>query len=490
MPGFEELTSTSSLNESDLKRLQSLIAEWQLLADLSFADLLLWVPIRETESSWPEGHVVVAQMRPTTAATVHPRDLIGNKVQWGQRARVDSALSQGEIFLDGEPELLGEILVKEESIPVVNDDRVIAVITRHRNAELSRSTGRLEGVYRETANDLARMIKEGSFPIETLTSEVTPRVGDGLIRLDVNGMVTFASPNAISAFRRLGLQGDLELKNLGLIAEELLSESSARLPRDESWQIILSGKNAREVELENRQGTVDFYVLPLVAGTDRIGSLVLVHNVTEIRRREKELISKDATIREIHHRVKNNLQTVSALLRLQARRSDNEQAEAAIEEAVRRIASIALVHETLSTSAQEVVHFDDVLDRLISGLKDVGTRREGVEISQIGKFGNLRPEVATPLALILTELIQNALEHGLVNSGKELNISVHRAENELLIEVTDDGSGLPENFSIDTSTTLGLQIVQTLTTNELAGELNISQNLPTGTKAVIRLTVF
>ena len=285
MSGFEELTRASSLNESDLKRLQSLIAEWQLLADLSFADLLLWVPIREKESSWPEGHVVVAQMRPTTAATVHPRDLIGTKVQWGQRARVDSALSQGEIFLDGEPELVGEILVKEESIPVVNDDRVIAVITRHRNAELSRSTGRLEGVYRETANDLARMIKEGSFPIETLTSEVTPRVGDGLIRLDVNGMVTFASPNAISAFRRLGLQGDLELKNLGLLAEELLSENSARLPRDESWQIILSGKNAREVELENRQGTVDFYVLPLVAGTDRIGSLVLVHNVTEIRRR-------------------------------------------------------------------------------------------------------------------------------------------------------------------------------------------------------------
>jgi len=490
MSGIEELTSASALSDSDLKRLQSLIAEWQLLADLSFADLLLWVPIREKENSWPEGHVVIAQMRPTTAATVHPRDLIGNRVRWGQRARIDSALSQGEIFLDGEPELVGEILIKEESIPVVNDDRVIAVISRHRNAELSRSSGRLEGVYRETANDLARMIKQGSFPIEALASEVTPRVGDGLIRLDVNGMVTFASPNAISAFRRLGLQGDLELQNLGLIAEELLSESSARLPRDESWQIILSGKNAREVELENKQGTVDFYILPLVAGTDRIGSLVLVHNVTELRRRDKELISKDATIREIHHRVKNNLQTVSALLRLQARRSDNEQAEAAIEEAVRRIASIALVHETLSTSAQEVVVFDDVLDRLISGLKDVGTRREGVEISRIGKFGNLRSEIATPLALILTELIQNALEHGLVNTGKQLIVSVSRNDQELIIEVIDDGSGLPENFSMATSTTLGLQIVQTLTTNELAGELNISKNLPTGTKAVIRLTVF
>lgn len=490
MSRIEELTGSSSLSDSDLKKLQSLIAEWQLLADLSFADLLLWVPIRESESSWPEGHVIIAQMRPTTAATVYPRDLIGTKVQWGERAMVDAALSQGEILLDGEPEIVGEISIKEESIPVVNNDRVIAVISRNRNAELSRSSGRLEGVYRESANHLSRMIKEGSFPVEALTSEVTPRVGDGLIRLDVNGMVTFASPNAISAFRRLGLQGDLELQNLGLLAEALASQSSARLPRDESWQIILSGKNAREVEFENGLGIVDFYILPLSAGNDRIGALVLLHNVTEIRRREKELISKDATIREIHHRVKNNLQTVSALLRLQARRSDNAQAEAAIEEAVRRIASIALVHETLSTSAQEVVLFDDVLDRLISGLKDVGTRRDGVEISRKGEFGNLRPEIATPLALILTELIQNALEHGLVNTGTELVISVSRCDQELLIEVVDNGSGLPENFSLLTTTTLGLQIVQTLTTNELAGELEIIQNQPSGTKAIIRLTIF
>ena len=485
MPGFEELTSTSSLNESDLKRLQSLIAEWQLLADLSFADLLLWVPIRETESSWPEGHVVVAQMRPTTAATVHPRDLIGNKVQWGQRARVDSALSQGEIFLDGEPELLGEILVKEESIPVVNDDRVIAVITRHRNAELSRSTGRLEGVYRETANDLARMIKEGSFPVDALASEVTPRVGDGLIRLDVNGMVTFASPNAISAFRRLGLQGDLELKNLGLIAEELLSESSARLPRDESWQIILSGKNAREVEIENRQGTVDFYVLPLVAGTDRIGSLVLVHNVTEIRRREKELISKDATIREIHHRVKNNLQTVSALLRLQARRIEDPGAASALNEAVRRIASIALVHETLSSSSESDVAFDAVLTSLISHALELSPRMGELTIVRDGELGSLESRLATPLSLVVTELMHNALEHGLAQEGSTLSIKLARYSNECVITIIDDGVGLPADFDLATSANLGLQIVRTLTENELKGVLKLTST-DLGTTASLR----
>lgn len=169
------------------------------------------------------------------------------------------------------------------------------------------------------------MISEGTFPAAEVVTEVTPRVGDGLIRLDRNGMVAFSSPNAISAFRQIGLQGDLELQELAAVVEKLGSGFKARHPRDESWKSIINGKLPRQVEFENNNGVLDLFVLPLTAGNDRVGALVLVHNVTEIRRRERELISKDATIREIHHRVKNNLQTVSALLRLQSRRAENPQ---------------------------------------------------------------------------------------------------------------------------------------------------------------------
>lgn len=473
MASLEELTARSTLNSSDIGRLRAVISEWQLLADLSFADLLLWVPLRDNPKSWPEGHVVVAQMRPTTAATVYPDDLIGNKVRWGERPWIDAALSDGEIQRDTDAELIGEVLVKEETIPILHDGKVIGVIARYRNVEQMRSPGRLELTYREAAFDLARMISEGTFPAAEVVTEVTPRVGDGLIRLDRNGMVSFGSPNAISAFRQIGHQGDLELQELAGVIEKLTTDFKSRHPRDESWSSILNGRLPRQVELENNNGVLDLYVLPLTANSDHVGALVLVHNVTEIRRRERELISKDATIREIHHRVKNNLQTVSALLRLQARRAENPSAVSAIEEAIRRIGSIALVHEMLSMNAQEMVEFDEVADKLIAAVRDVSALRSGITIERAGKFGALRPEVATPLALILTELIQNAYEHGLPTVGTKVKIAVTRSQESMQLEVSDDGIGLPQEFDINTSESLGLQIVKTLATNELGGKIEV-----------------
>jgi len=213
--------------------------------------------------------------------------------------------------------------------------------------------------------------------------------------------------------------------------------------------------------------------LPLIQSTDRIGAIVLLHNVTELRRRERELVTKDATIREVHHRVKNNLQTVSALLRLQARRIDDPAASAALEEAVRRIASIALVHETLSSSSDASVAFDDVLNRLVTHALELSPRMATLQIIRDGEFGSLEPRIATPLALVVTELIHNALEHGLEASGTALQISVNRSQTHCEVRVSDDGVGLPKDFDLAQSSNLGLQIVRTLTENELKGDLSL-----------------
>jgi two-component sensor histidine kinase len=235
----------------------------------------------------------------------------------------------------------------------------------------------------------------------------------------------------------------------------------------------LSGRALRRVEVENAGGTIDLLVLPLIQSTDRIGAIVLLHNVTELRRRERELVTKDATIREVHHRVKNNLQTVSALLRLQARRIDDPAASAALEEAVRRIASIALVHETLSSSSDASVAFDDVLNRLVTHALELSPRMATLQIIRDGEFGSLEPRIATPLALVVTELIHNALEHGLEASGTALQISVNRSQTHCKVRVSDDGVGLPKDFDLAQSSNLGLQIVRTLTENELKGDLSL-----------------
>jgi len=486
MPDFETLIhGRSAISLDQAHRLRELVADWQLLSDLSFADLVLWVPIRKDIKLWPTGHVAVAHIRPTTAATVFTNDIIGEEVSWGSRTHIDAALSSGEIIRDSEPEQFGDLLIKEETIPVVFEDQVIAVISRHRNADLMRSPSKLELNYREIAHSLYRMVSQGSFPYKDAGSlfEPVPRVGDGLIRLDVNGVISYASPNARSAFSRMGWKNEIENHKLGDVAEEVAKNSPN--PHEEGIRTRLNGKVLRRVEIDNQGGTIDLLVLPILKDEDRIGAIVLLQNVTELRRRERELVTKDATIREIHHRVKNNLQTVSALLRLQARRIEDPGAAAALNEAVRRIASIALVHETLSSSSENTVAFDEVLTSLITHALELSPRMGQLRIERKGELGSLESRMATPLSLVVTELMHNALEHGLAEQGSVLSIELQRYSNECVINITDDGVGLPAGFDLATSSNLGLQIVRTLTENELNGVLKL-ESTASGTQANLR----
>jgi two-component sensor histidine kinase len=221
---------------------------------------------------------------------------------------------------------------------------------------------------------------------------------------------------------------------------------------------------------------------------------VLVRDVTELRHRERELMTKDATIREIHHRVKNNLQTVAALLRLQARRTRAPEAQEALEEAVRRVGSIAIVHETLSHTPEELVDFDDIAQRVAAMAGEVSAPEARVSPVVEGRFGLLPGAVATPLALVLTELLQNALQHGLatvpgpVADGSVL-VRAARAPGQLSVSVEDNGAGLPEGFSLDAHSSLGLQIVRTLVEAELGGQLLIAPRPGGGTSVRVSLPV-
>ena len=470
----DRISELGALTESDFSHIKALLAEWQLLSDLSFADLILWIPKRKDYLNWPTGYIAMSHIRPTTAATVFPTDLIGNEISWGENPRIDKVLKTGEIDRDMDPELKGDIWIKEEIVPVFHEGRVIAVITRHRNAEAMRSMSKLELNYREIAHKIYRMLAEGNFPFQNsiYRAESAPRVGDGLIRLEATGNITYASPNGISALNRAGYNGELEGINLGEIVDSVKPISNS--PTDESWKIKLNGKVLRREELENKNGIFDLLIIPLIENREHIGAIALIHNVTELRRKDRALVSKDATIKEIHHRVKNNLQTVSALLRLQSRRLEDPAAQAALDEAVRRVASIAIVHETLAISSVENVDFDQVFDRIIHNAIELSSKE--IKYEKVGEFGQFDNQQATPLALIITELIHNALEHGLEKKGDELIVDIKRDGEKTLVKVIDNGIGLPEGFNIDESSNLGLQIVKTLTENELKGEIKIAPN--------------
>lgn len=355
----------TALGDSDLEWLHLLVSEWQLLSDLSFADLVLWVPTHDGTR-----YVSVAQMRPNTGPTSYQDDMVGHLVPRGRRPMLDVALDEGRIVREGDPEWREEVPVRVESIPVRREGRVLGVIARNTNLLTVRTPSRLELTYLQSASDLAQMIAAGTFPFpdQQVDMDASPRAGDGLIRLDADGVVQYASPNALSAYHRLGFQADLVGHHLGTTTAEL---APSRGPVDEALAKVASGWAPREFDVEGEEGSIQLRAIPLSPKGTRIGSLVLLRDVTELRRRERELITKDATIREIHHRVKNNLQTVAALLRLQARRIGSDRGREALEEAVRRVGSIAIVHETLSQNLDERVEFDEIADRVLAMVAEI-----------------------------------------------------------------------------------------------------------------------
>ena len=457
----------TGLEGHQLAHLQRLVGAWGLLADFCFADLLLYAPVRAGDE---ESFIILGQIRPATTQTVYRSDWVGTVLTAAERPLVANSFRSGEIVEDT-VEVTGlKEQVRVLAIPVRWNGEVIGVATRESALTFGRQPGELERVYVEIFNRFARMIAAGTFPFATddPEPEEAPRVGDGVMLLDRQGRVVYTSPNAVSALHRVGVHANTEGMRLGELG---LDETPV-------WRAFaLPGPVTEEVE-QGPEITVLFRCIPLLDQGEVSGAVVLLRDISELRRRDRLLLSKDATIREIHHRVKNNLQTISSLLRLTGRRLESPEAKAAIEESVRRVRSIALVHEILSREAGEDVPFIEIVRPVCRMVEEAfHTPDRPVRCRVEGDAGNLPAQVATPLAVVLNELLQNAFDHAYPESKEfdagEVVLSLRRERGELAVQVVDDGAGLPDGFDLETSVGLGLSIVRTLVTSELAGTIRL-----------------
>ncbi len=471
-------------NKANIEWLTRLQSEWQLVADLLFADLVLWVPTKDGS------FVAAGHARPSSAATVFYRDISGQPIRKEWLSTVKQAFESGQIVeqkssdtLAGLPTRFGAIPVRKESS--VAGESPIAVITRHTNLSESRTPNKIQLNYVSCGNDLLTMITEGTFPdysSPTGRRRGAPRANDGLLRLDVDGNVIFASPNALSAFGHLGIEGEMEGKSLAEVATKIAKEQSTV---DESLPLVLTGKAPWRADLESADVALSVRAIPLMKSGSRTGAVVLCREITELRRQEQQLLTKDATIREIHHRVKNNLQTVASLMRIQMRRTTSDEAKEALDQAIRRVSAIALVHNTLAEGFSDDVNFDEVFEssmRLVGELASDSSREIKLRID--GKFGQLESKLATPLAVALTEVVTNAASHGLGLHGGSILITPRKTAKQLTIEVEDNGVGF-EKDAIGRG--LGTQIIRTLIEGELRGKIGWFSPKDGGTKVAISI---
>ena len=466
------------------RHLKRLVANWAVLSDLAFADLLLYVGLPSAGAAPHDAthsrFLIVNQVRPNTSFTLFSEDVVGRSMDAQQRPLVAQSMASGEIS-EGvvDSPWLGDN-IRVTSIPVRFRGRTIAVVACESALSLNRDPSNLAAVYRDVFHRLARMVADGIFPFaeEEVVGTGGPRVGDGVVLLDSFGRIAFASPNAVSALRRVGVREHVTGKTL----TDLGAEVSA------SYRAFFNGQPTVE-EVERDEAAVIIRCIPLMS-TNRVdGALVLLRDVTEVRSRDRLLVSKDATIKEIHHRVKNNLQTISSLLRLQGRRLSEPEAKTALEESVRRIRSIALVHETLSRGDGDDVDFGDVVRPLVRMVEEGLTSPDRpMDFTIVGESGKLPSPVATSLAVVLTELLQNVVDHaypahvfppGTVPADARSKVQVvltHDAQ-ALRIRVIDDGVGPPAGWDPGQASSLGLTIVRSLV-SELDGSIDFAPARP------------
>ncbi len=470
-----QLPYTDDMSEADTavprsceaaSHIENVSANLQLVADMGYGDVTL-------ATLQQDGSLrVIADARPNTAVAPFASSRVGRVLDARDEPEAYAGLAQREVIL-GQRIRVARGIKFTTAVWPIGRPTPFAVVVRNLAEQVGESSGAMERTFMEFAEQLlGSLVERPLADIRTGEPFSTVRTaGDGVIRVGADGLIEYASPNAVNIMRLAGVDGTL----VGLQASALPGGGFGISP-------VLGSREAISVDADVAERVLGYRSIGIGSG-----ALVLVEDLTEARRREQEIKVKEATIREVHHRVKNNLQTIASLLRIQARRSESDETRRALAEATERVGSMAVVHDLLAGSDEECVDFaqaaSTVVELVARGL--IG-RGSDIEVSVAGTTGQVDAHTATSLALAVAELVHNALEHGLASrAAGHVEVFMRRVPGELVLTVRDDGVGLPAGFHPETSANLGLEIVRTVVEDDLRGTLSYSGGR--GTTVTVRV---
>jgi two-component sensor histidine kinase len=468
---FGRYTACTNLSDADRDLLEGVAGHLPLLADLTHADAVLFARAGDQV-------VVVAQAQPVPVPSPYAMPVaVGRSMAREEVPLIFRVLFDGRsrnqvttTVIRGAPVLQEVFAVRNERGEVVGALRSEMLLIEHERQRKRHATFR-RGIARARELIVAGRMRGG---------ERLGRLGvhDGIMVIDAAGRIEYLSAPAEHLYRRLGYADTLVKTQL----QEL-----------ETNEYICFKAMERGVCLEQRVQEHDLVwikrVVPLMSGDDTgwssrligrravpTGAIVAIQDVTDELQKEQELKIKTAMIQEIHHRVKNNLQTIAALLRLQARRTGNPEVADQLREGISRIISIAVVHEFLSHEETSVINIHEVSNRILAEVRNGvldNTRPIGLSLEGTRSF-TLPAQQATSCALIINELVQNAVEHAFVGRpGGSIVVRLAEQGDSLYIEIQDDGRGLPYDFDPVSHGGLGLQIVRSLVREDLKGEFEL-----------------
>ncbi len=489
MPNGADLGQCDLVAE-DAALLEHVVGDMPILADLGRSDLLLFC-------RGCDGRVrIVAQAMPHSVTPLYEKDRVGSVASPAEYEYVLAAFDRGP-----RPTRVRTVEVRGSSVARLvhgvrgHDARIIAVLAQDSYWLAYERHRRRSAAFRRALQMFFAMVLRGELEGACGLSPFGEH--DGILYVGLDRRVRYASGVAAGIYRRLGYRddlvgrrlGDLETPDQDLVAEVVDTERCIEHTDEQYGRTLV--RKALPVTARDETWPPAWLPLPWIRHwpAPRLrGVLLLVHDATEAVETQRELESKLALIREVHHRVKNNLQVIASLMRMQARRSDSKEVRGALGESVNRILSVAVVHEFLSRNATGTINLQEVAHRILSqtqqGLIDPTKQ---VELSVEGSDIWLPAERATQCALVINELVQNAVEHGIGSrSSGHVWVTLEDHGDAVGITVGDDGAGLPDGFTLDTNANLGLSIVRSMVERDLRGEFLLERGELT--RAVVRFS--
>lgn len=452
------------LQPPQIELLDHITSNLGIIADLAHAQVTLYAKARDDNFV-----VIVAQVKPHTSFIQRKPSLLGSTVHVSEEPLIVRTFQCGEAICGQREWALG-MWMEMCTYPLYDDaGNIIAVVSFESSYDEVRAEGH------------AILVESAYMMMDTLRGTSNRKLfrplsaSDGILVIDAAGTILFSNAAAASIYKVLGVSR---------MAGQHIFDRHFKLQLAEQAMRTLE---AGETEIETGSLTLVQRVLPIVKAGTLQRMVIVVANVTEIKKKEKELLIKSAVIQEIHHRVKNNLQTIASLLRLQARRTPSQSVKAALRESVNRILSISVVHEFLSQQDAEFIDVAEVarniLDMVIQNMLEPDFNLQTVFN---GTTVILASEKASSLALVINELIQNSIEHGFIGRREGvIGVDIAILDKTYQVDIYDNGIGLPPDFSAQSSSSLGLQIVRTLIEEDLGGSFTLYAD--NGTHACISI---
>jgi two-component sensor histidine kinase len=484
----------SQLTDEDKEFINLIKSQLGIVADISRAEVLLYGPLHNGKTQ------VLLHAHPHSVSPAYLKSYTGVEVSKTEMPVVIKALDAGRRQKGSEGIFSKGFSVVIEVWPIYALDRsgrVIGAVSIDTSLLEHERQRRRSRVFQKTLCQLQNMSTKGLLKnAKKLSPFGEP---EGLMVINKEGYIKYTSGVAASLYRRLGYLDSLvdrHIDDLVTYDGKLFSQAKTSLQCIE-----------RETEDGGRYWVRK--VIPLIAKPRlkeellRIlnrskaleefdGVLMIIRDVTEERRQKQEMRIKGAMIQEVHHRVKNNLQTIAALLRIQSRRVKNQEAASALKDAIKRILSVAVIHEFLSDQDAWTINIKDVCQRIIGQTREgIVWEKDKITFQLNGPPIWLPARQATACALVINELLQNALEHGLGDRRQgTISITLVDEGDHVVIIINDDGHGLPDNFDPQNLNSLGLQIANTLVTEDLQGSLSLTNDNGTTAKIAFPKAIF